>query len=207
MALVKCTKEIKSHVTSKIDELFSGRINKAYELRGMTESQVANEVYAKIHTPDRIKVMLETAADINKEFKILFDVREFGFTAQVEGVNRKIQINWNVARPALRDFASSYNAPIVEGFTPETKQVILEAAKRRKAVIDERETFKKSFNEAFEQVKSVNELIKLWPAVIELLPNGTMDRVNRKTGPRIKQGELFDAAALNVQLLKAKVAK
>lgn len=208
MALVKCTKEIKSHVTAQIDELFKGRIKKAYELKGITELEVAEEVYSRIFTLNRVKAMQEITAEITGNFKLLFDSKEFTFTVKLAaGTERKIAINWANSRQVLAQFTSAYNAPEISQLTAATGQAIIEASARRQAVVKERENFKADFNRALEQVKSVNELIKLWPAVVELLPEGTMDRINRKTGPRIKTEEVFDAAALNVQLLKAKVAK
>jgi hypothetical protein len=97
--------------------------------------------------------------------------------------------------------------PDVKTFTEDAKKAMIDADTRRRSVIAEREAFKVDFAKAYEQVRSVNELIKIWPAVIELLPAGTMDRINKKTGPRVFNPEAIDAAGLSVQLLKAKVAK
>jgi hypothetical protein len=208
MALVKCTKEIRTHVIEKIEALFKERITKAYELRERTTEEIAEEVYSKIFTPDRLKVILEMEAGITKNCKQLHDSRDFSFVARTPiGAERKISVTWGKLRPCFAEFTSSYNVPEVRNLTAESIKAIEEASQRRRAVMDEREAFKAGFTQAVDKVKSINELIKLWPAVIELLPAGTMERVNRKTGPRVKQGDLFDAASLNVQLLKAKVAK
>ena len=208
MALVKCTRDMRTYVLEKIDELFKERVIKSYELKGKTAEEIAEEVYSKIFTPDRIKVIKAMENEISGNCRILYDHKEFNFTAKtLAGAERKIAIKWSSPRLCFSQFTSGYNAPEISELTAEAKQAIIEAAQRRKAVIGEREAFKTGFNEAADKVKSINELIKLWPAVTELLPAGTMDRVNRKTGPRAKSEGLFDAATLNVQLLKAKVAK
>ena len=208
MALVKCTKEIKTHVQKQIDELFRDRINKAYELKGKTTQEIAEEVYSRIFTPERITTLRAVEKEIVGNVKLLYDNKDFAFVAKLpDDVNRKIEASWSKERPALAQFSSAYHTPEISGLTTESAQAIIEASQRRKAVVADRDQFKAGFTQAFDQVKSVNELIKLWPAVVELLPAGTMDRVNRKNGPRTKTEEVFDAAALNVQLLKAKVAK
>jgi hypothetical protein len=209
MALVKCTKDIKTHAHTKIDELFSERITLAYALKGMTEKQIADEVYARVHTPERIKVMQEMAADISSAYSILGNSNDFIFDAHpAEGIERRITRKFSASIPMLNGFGNSYHAPNVHIFSVEAKQAMIDASVRRKVVIAEREAFKGQFNAAYDKVRSVNELVKLWPAVIELLPPGTMDRINKKLGPREPtNAEAIDAAGLSVHLLKAKVAK
>lgn len=209
MALVKCSKEIKTDILKKIDELFKDRINKAYELRNTTENEIADEVYNRIFTPARLNMLKEMAADVSSKYFILHNCSEFHLDAQVaEGIERHITGKWNSSRLMLPTFSTAYNTADVTVFADTTRQAIIDAAARRSAVIKEREVFKAQFIKAFEQVRSINELIKLWPAVIELLPTGTMDRINKKSGPRTPtSAEAIDAASLSVQLLKAKVAK
>jgi DNA polymerase III sliding clamp (beta) subunit (PCNA family) len=199
---------MKSHVLHKIDELFKDRINNAYVLREMTEQDIANEVYERVHTPARIKIIEEMAADVAEKFSILSSSSEFYFDAQpTQGIERRITGKWNKSKPMLPVFSNNYHAPDVKTFTEDAKKAMIDADTRRRSVIAEREAFKVDFAKAYEQVRSVNELIKIWPAVIELLPAGTMDRINKKTGPRVFNPEAIDAAGLSVQLLKAKVAK
>jgi hypothetical protein len=108
----------------------------------------------------------------------------------------------------LHGFVYQYGDPPELTEAPEeVKQAIDEADKRWHAVKQDKEDFKNSFSEAWKKVKSVNELLKAWPAVSDLLPPDVITRVNKKSGPRVKKEEVFDASVLNVQLLKAKVAK
>jgi hypothetical protein len=108
----------------------------------------------------------------------------------------------------IHAFMYAYGSiPELTNVSQDIKQAINEADKRWHAVKDDKESFKEAFSNAWKKVKSVNELLKAWPAVSDLLPPDVIQRVNRKSGPRTKKEETFDAAALNVQLLKAKVAK
>ena len=207
MALVKCTKAVFEHVIGQIDRLFQDRLVEAVKLRGMTDIDVAESVYASTHIPERLAAakLLEEMYEGNQ---LLHTSDNFRFKINTETTKRKFEVKLRSSKEMLHGFVYQYgDPPEIKGASEEIKQAVNEADKRWHAVKQDKEDFKNSFSEAWKKVKSVNELLKAWPAVSDLLPPDVVGRVNRKNGPRSKKEETFDAAALNVQLLKAKVAK
>jgi len=207
MALVKCTKQVFEHVNGQIDKLFQDRLVEAFKLRGMTDVDVAELAYMTTHTPERLKA----AKDLEAMFagnQILYTGENFKFKIDTGTTKRKFEAKLRSAKEMLHAFVYQYGDPPELTEAPEeVKQAIDEADKRWHAVKQDKEDFKNSFSEAWKKVKSVNELLKAWPAVSDLLPPDVITRVNKKSGPRVKKEEVFDASVLNVQLLKAKVAK
>ena len=207
MALVKCTKAVFEHVNGQIDRLFQDRLVEAFKLRGMTETDVAELIYATTHTPDQLKAAKDLEA-MYEGHTLLFTSDVIRFKIRVDTVVRKFETKLKSPKEMLHSFMYSYGDPPELTNAPlEVNQAIVDASQRWHAVKKDKEEFKEAFNDAWKKVKSVNELLKAWPAVSDLLPPDVITRVNRKSGPRVKKEETFDAAALNVQLLKAKVAK
>jgi len=208
MALVKCTKQVFQHVNEQIEKLFSVRLSEAFKIRGMTELEIANTVYALTHTPERIKA-LEEMQDSYEGSHLVFRTNTMRFRLPSKNTSRRaFEVQLSTEKPLIHAFMSQYGeVGLVKNAPPEILTAVLEAQDRYDAVKKDQQSFKEAFSEAWKKVKSVNELLKAWPAVSDLLPPDVIQRVNRKSGPRVKKEETFDAAALNVQLLKAKVAK
>ena len=207
MALVKCTKQVFEHVNQKIDMLFQERLVEAFKLRGMTDTDVAELVYMTTHTPERLKAA-KSLEEMYKGNSLLHSSETFRFKLSTGATKRRFEAKLRTTKKMLHGFAYQYGDPPELTEAPEeVKQAINEADQRWHAVKKDKDAFKEAFGEAWKKVKSVNELLKAWPAVSDLLPPDVIQRVNRKSGPRVKKEETFDAAALNVQLLKAKVAK
>ena len=207
MALVKCTKAVFEHVNQKIDMLFQERLVEAFKLRGMTDTDVAELVYMMTHTPERLKAA-KSLEEMYEGNQILHTSENFKFKINTGTTKRKFEGKLRSSKEMLHGFVYQYGDPPELTEAPEeVKQAINEANQRWKAVKKDKEEFKEAFSEAWKKVKSVNELLKAWPAVSDLLPPDVIERVNRKSGPRVKKEEPFDASTLNVQLLKAKVAK
>jgi hypothetical protein len=194
-------------VNGQIDKLFQDRLVEAFTLRGMTDTDVAESIYALTHTPER----LQAAASLEEMYagnQLLFTADSFKFKLNTGVTKRKFEAKLRSPKKMLHAFVYQYGDPPELTEAPEeVKQAINEADKRWHAVKDDKESFKEAFSVAWKKVKSVNELLKTWPAVSDLLPPDVITRINKKSGPRTKKEETFDAAALNVQLLKAKVAK
>ena len=211
MALVKCTKQVHDHVINQIQKLFADRLTEAYKLQNVTEEEVAEAVYRMTHTPAR----LEAIKDLESMFKgckISTESSEFNFVVATSPQNKNvIRSIWGKFKPPkqmLSDFNHTYGlSPKIYAPTPEIATEVEAAHARRDAVAKDQEEFKQAFEAAWTKVKSVNELVKLWPAASDLLTQDIIERLNRKMGPREKQVAAFDASELNVHLLKAKVAK
>jgi len=173
----------------------------------MTDTDVAELAYMTTHTPERLAAakLLEEMYESNQ---LLHTSDNFRFKINTETTKRKFEVKLRTSKEMLHGFVYQYGDPPELTEAPEeVKQAINEADQRWHAVKKDKEEFKEAFGEAWKKVKSVNELLKAWPAVSDLLPPDVIERVNRKSGPRVKKEEPFDASTLNVQLLKAKVAK
>jgi len=208
MALVKCTKQVFQHVNEQIDRLFSARLSEAFKIRGMTELEIANKIYDLTHTPERVKILEEIQSTYEGP-QLVFRSNTMRFRLPNKNTSkRSFEVQLSREKPLVHAFMTQYGeVAFIKDAPPEVLTAVLEAQDRYDAVKKDQQAFKEAFNEAWKKVKSVNELLKAWPAVSDLLPSDVITRVNRKSGPRIKKEETFDAAALNVQLLKAKVAK
>jgi len=208
MALVKCTKTVFEHVKNKIDELFHARLANAAKLHGMTDTEVAKIIYATTHTPERLKAA-KTLEEMYVGNQILYSSSKMKFKIKTsEGITRTFDTDLGSTKDMLHSFMYTYaNVPEITNAPSDITCAIVEADKRWNAVKKDKEAFKEAFNDAWGKVKSVNELLKAWPAASDLLTSDVMDRIGRKNGPRTIHRESFDATSLNVQLLKAKVAK
>jgi len=210
MALVKCTKQVYEHAISEIDTLFSDRLVEAYKLRGITIREIADYVYKSTHTPERLTA-IQDIESIYEGHKLLYNSESMRFTLSTNSspvISRQFDIKLTPPRNLLHAFSVSYGpAAVLKNASYQIEMAIIEAHNRREAVLTDKKNFKDSFDAAWKKVKSLNELVKAWPAVTELLTSEVITRINRKTGPRTKKEEVIDASSLNVQLLKAKVAK
>jgi len=208
MALVKCTKQVFQHVNDQIDKLFSARLTEAFKIRGMTELEIANKIYDLTHTPERVKI-LEEMQSTYEGANLVFHSNTMRFKLLNKNTSkRSFEVKLPTEKLLVHSFWTQYGeVAFVKDAPPEVRTAVLEAQDRYDAVKKDQQVFKEAFNDAWKKVKSVNELLKAWPAVSDLLPPDVITRVNRKSGPRVKKEVTFDAAALNIQLLKAKVAK
>jgi hypothetical protein len=90
---------------------------------------------------------------------------------------------------------------------------IREIAMRRREAINvitkERDDFKAMVKKAWDGAPSLNALAKIWPPIVDLLPNETVQKLNEKAERRSAAAmeENVDTKALSVHILKAKVAR
>jgi len=213
MALVKCTKKLKEHVETKINALFQERINVAVQPQEITAQEIAEQVYSSIHTPERL-VAMEDLQSIYDNARFMQTSNDFRFSIKYEcdGVwqERNISGKFNPAKKMINEFGNSWSSgPTLNNLPITITQPLIDAQKRVNVVMNDRQAFHEAFQKAWSSVKSVNELVKLWPAVVELL-EGTdvITRINKKQDRAPKsETPAFDPADLSVQLLKAKIAK
>jgi hypothetical protein len=92
------------------------------------------------------------------------------------------------------------------------QEIIDLATKRREAILKisaERDEFKASVSKVWNDAPSVNALMKIWPPIVDLLPNDIVQKLNEKNVRRTaaQMTEAVDTNKLSVHILKAKVAR
>lgn len=134
----------------------------------------------------KVKISTSTQNETSTKSYVLYDL--------VFGYPRPIPYKW-----------ASYShewAPFCHD--PEIARIAIERAAKLESVEQMVQAFLKEIITAWEAVSSVNAFVKAWPQGRDFLPLDVINRLDQKV-ERVKADVTINTAALNTELLKAKI--
>lgn len=134
----------------------------------------------------RVKIALTHGSTPNYQQLVIYDLA-FGST-------RPLPNGWGIY--------STDEAPLCRDL--EVMKIAQERAAKCEAVEGMLKSFLSEIATAWEAVSSVNAFVKVWPQGRDLLPREIINRLDQKT-ERTKSDVTINTAALNTELLKAKI--
>lgn len=200
MAAVKPTQLLWASIDNNIAKMFTKRMAYAEDWTNYGLSKVELE-----------RVMYDEALPL-EERNMINDLGEKYFTkheqldVSISGCTYKLPLKPSEYLP---DKLTGWNGKVVL----KGPQIIAIAECRREAIKKinaDKEAFIKQVKSAFDSAPSINTLLKVWPPILDLLPQSAIDKVNKKVTTRRDLAKTFDERTLNGlsgHLLKAKVSQ
>lgn len=195
---VRTTEKIWSEIDTRIGKMFQAR------------AEHANNIASHGATAEEWnELLLRSVVSVEDEKHIAqlpdyFFVETKSFYVNTQHELWPVTLNTPMRLPGQWD---RYDKRPKAKYNVERINEILEKRKvARQKVEDEKQAFVKKVKDLWNQATSVNELIKLWPPIVDLLPQDVIDRVNAKPTRTKREKPEADVSELNVHMLKARVA-
>lgn len=208
MATVNKSDKTYDVIVGNIARMFRERERKAQSW-GVDERTFASMVFAHV-VSDELLVKLNSVPDVERFIR---KENQFYVRFTYEDGRTTSPFPFTLEKPSfmflnMQSYSSSTTIPRNE----ETKQIydIYDGrSQQMAAVATAHEEFKETFRAMWNQVSSVNALIKIWPAAWELLNDDIRERLKRKTGGRSSGSSVNEEEIrkLNAAFLAAKVSQ
>lgn len=197
---VRTTEKCLDQVKDKIRAMFAERINHAtnWGNYGMNIAELEQLIWRSVVSPEDEK-LLETVPskflNHRKDMRVKLPDDEL------------YCLNFDSPRAVPLNSDSYYNPPNSVYYCDELKAIVKARKEACDRVEKEQNEFINKVTDVWNKCSSVNEVLKLWPGVRDLLPPEVIQRVEAKPAKREKKTiDQINVADLNVQLLKARVA-
>lgn len=203
---VKPTQGIWNYIEARIDDLFKDRLRDAgdWYSYGHTLEEIRTDVMRQVMTPEEVEHVEALGSKFfptqhdSISVRIMFGEREEALTIPLSPAVRYPGhwAGWDrTSKPQIR-----------EGLLPNIAQLRHDAVGR---INTDKKDFLEPLETAYKNTPSINALLKAWPALADLLPPETIEKVNKKVERKKIEAavDVYEAKALSVHLLKAKVAQ
>lgn len=199
---VKTTDNIWSEIRSKINSLFAKREERANDLYGygMSREEIDAIVLEKVFPADKQTHIDALGSAYFNEYEQLYVKLSFGTNYTTH------QVKFTTPRLMPQRWASSYDTPLIIA-DDRIAQVLIKRHERVLAIKTEQNKLIEETRKAYYSVSSINQLVKAWPAIQELLPAEVIERLNRKVERSKPDAVTLDnVQSMSASLLMAKVA-
>lgn len=197
---VRTTDKFLDQVKAKIRAMFAERSKHAADWGnyGMSIAELEQLIWRSVVSPEDEKLLEAVPSKFlnhRKDMRVKLPGDEF------------YCLNFDSHRAVPLNSDSYYNAPNSVYHCEELKAIVKARKEACGRVNKEQDEFINKVTEVWNKCSSVNEVLKLWPGVRDLLPPEVIQRVEAKPAKREKKAlDQINVADLNVQLLKARVA-
>jgi hypothetical protein len=200
---VKNTDKIWSSIEQKIRELFKRRLEHASNIfgYGLTHDEIEAIIVEKLWPGDTY-ARIEALGD-----RFFERVEEL----PVKLVGTNAEFNYKISFSSVKLAPNAWTISYIDScqrIKDDRIKVIVDKREEAIAAIEtEQREFKANTRMVFQAVNSINQLIKEWPAVQELLPKEVIDKVNTKQERGASTKPVIENLnEVSARLLRARVA-